>query len=159
VDSSPAACLNGRAAKPLLERYYDRSVAIQIDLSDRRALVTGSGAGIGREIARWLARAGATVVVHDIRAEKADTVAREIRAAGGAAHAVIADARDDEALVAMVDDAVVTLGGLDIAVNNVGMYAGQRPGPFATLDVAHWRELIDQNLVSLHWPGRRRHAP
>ena len=127
--------------------YYDQPVAIQIDLSDRRALVTGSGAGIGREIARWLARAGATVVVHDVRAEKADAVTGEIRAAGGAAHAVIADARDDEALVAMVDDAVAVLGGLDIAVNNVGMYAGQRPGPFTSLGAAHWRALIDQNLV------------
>jgi NAD(P)-dependent dehydrogenase (short-subunit alcohol dehydrogenase family) len=122
-------------------------VAIQIDLSDRRALVTGSGAGIGREIARWLARAGASVVVHDIRAEKAAAVVHEIRGAGGAAHAVMADARDDDALLTMVDDAVAVLGGLDIAVNNIGMYAGQRPGPFTGLDGAHWRALLDQNLV------------
>jgi NAD(P)-dependent dehydrogenase (short-subunit alcohol dehydrogenase family) len=36
---------------------------------------------------------------------------------------------------------------LDIAVNNIGMYGSQRPGPFVTLDGAHWRDLLDQNLV------------
>ncbi len=122
-------------------------MTIEIDLGGRRALVTGSGAGIGREIARWLARAGAAVVVHDVRPEKAIGVAEEIRREGGDVHTVVADARDDEALVRTVDDAASRLGGLDIAVNNVGMYAGQRPGPFPTLDGLHWRTLLDQNLV------------
>ena len=58
-------------------------MSIAIDLSGQGALVTGSGAGIGREIARWLARAGATVVVHDIRREKAEAVVAEIEAEGG----------------------------------------------------------------------------
>lgn len=120
---------------------------IPIDLAGRRALVTGSGAGIGREIARWLARAGADVVVHDVRGDKAAAVVDEIRAEGGTAHAVVADARDDDALVAMVDEAVGLLGGLDVAVNNIGMYGGETPGPFTTLDGAHWRALVDQNLV------------
>lgn len=120
---------------------------IPIDLAGRRALVTGSGAGIGREIARWLARAGAAVVVHDVRADKAEEVVAEIAAEGGTAHAVVADARDDDALVAMVEEAARVLGGLDVAVNNIGMYAGQAPGPFTTLDGAHWRALVDQNLV------------
>ena len=122
-------------------------MTIQIDLTGRRALVTGSGAGIGREIARWLARAGAAVVVHDVRADKADSVTAEIRAEGGTAHAVVADARDDAALAAMVDDAAARLGGLDIAVNNIGMFAGQTPGAVTALDGSHWRALLDQNLV------------
>src|SRR3954469_17927887 len=122
-------------------------MAIEIDLAGKRALVTGSGAGIGREIARWVARAGAQVVVHDVRENKASAVVDEIREAGGTAHAVIADARDDDALLGMVDEAVGLLGGLDIAVNNIGMYGGQRPGPFVGLDAAHWRALIDQNLI------------
>jgi NAD(P)-dependent dehydrogenase (short-subunit alcohol dehydrogenase family) len=122
-------------------------MTIQIDLDGRRALVTGSGAGIGREIARWLARAGAAVVVHDVRPEKAHGVAGEIRQEGGLVHVVVADARDDAALTGAVADAQSLLGGLDIAVNNIGMYAGQRPGPFLTLDGAHWRALLDQNLV------------
>lgn len=120
---------------------------ITIDHSGRGALVTGSGAGIGREIARWLARAGATVVVHDIRAHQARSVVAEIRAEGGSAHAVVGDARDDATIARVVDEAVDKLGGLDIAVNNIGMFASRRPGPFASLDGAHWRDLLDQNLV------------
>ena len=96
--------------------------------------------GIGREIARWLARAGATVVVHDVRREKAESVVKEIEAEGGKAYAVIADARDDDALAAMVEEAAQLLGRLDVAVNNVGNYASQKPGPFVTLDGAHWRD-------------------
>ncbi len=122
-------------------------MTIAIDLSGQGALVTGSGAGIGREIARWLARAGASVVVHDVRREKAEQVAGEIEAEGGRAHVVIADARDDDALAAMVEESAQLLGRLDVAVNNVGNYASQKPGPFVTLDGAHWRDLVNQNLI------------
>ncbi len=122
-------------------------MSIAIDLSGQGALVTGSGAGIGREIARWLARAGASVVVHDVRREKAEAVVKEIEAEGGQAHAVIADARDDDALAAMVEQSAQLLGRLDVAVNNVGNYASQKPGPFVTLDGAHWRDLVNQNLI------------
>ncbi len=122
-------------------------MAIEIDHTGTRALVTGAGAGIGAEIARWLARAGASVAVHDVRADKAAAVAASIAAAGGVAFPVIANARDDAALQAMIDEAVARLGGLDVAVNNVGMYGEFKPGPLTTLDAAHWRGLIDQNLI------------
>lgn len=122
-------------------------MTITIDLAGQGALVTGSGAGIGREIARWLARAGAEVVVHDVRADKADEVVAEIRTEGGTASALVADARDDAALAALVERSAQLLGRLTIAVNNVGMYADQVPGPFTTLDGGHWRDLVDQNLV------------
>ena len=121
---------------------------IEIDHSGTRALVTGAGAGIGAEIARWLARAGATVAVHDVRADKAAEVVAAIEAEGtGAAFPVVADARDDAALQAMIDEAAARMGGLDVAVNNVGMYGEFSPGPFVTLDAAHWRGLINQNFV------------
>ncbi len=123
-------------------------MSIEIDLSGRNAIVTGAGAGIGSEIARWLARAGARVAVHDIRIEKASEVVRSISAEGGDAFAVIADARDDDSFVAAIDDTVRRFSGkLDIAVNNVGMYGEASPGPFMALDGDHWRELVDQNLV------------
>ena len=58
-------------------------MTIEIDHTGTRALVTGAGAGIGAEIARWLARAGATVAVHDVRADKAAEVVAAIDAEGG----------------------------------------------------------------------------
>jgi NAD(P)-dependent dehydrogenase (short-subunit alcohol dehydrogenase family) len=122
-------------------------MSITIDLAGRGALVTGAGAGIGREVARWLARAGARVVVHDVRADPGEAVVAEIRAAGGTAELLVADARDDTALAQLVDDAATTLGTLDIAVNNVGMMAGRGPLPAADLDGAYWRDVLDQNLV------------
>ena len=122
-------------------------MAIAVDLAGKSALVTGSGAGIGREIARWLARAGAAVVIHDIRADKAEEVVKEIKAEGGTAHPVIADARNDDELQALVDDAVTALGSLDIAVNNVGMMAGRSLAAFTEMDGPYWRDLVDQNLV------------
>ena len=120
---------------------------IEIDHAGKGALVTGSGAGIGREIARWLARAGAAVVVHDIRPDKAAAVVAEIEAEGGTAHAVIADARDDAELQRLVDESVELLGRLDIAVNNVGMLGDRGVGAYTTLDGAYWRDIVEQNLI------------
>jgi len=80
-------------------------MAIEIDHTGTKALVTGAGAGIGAEIARWMARAGASVAVHDVRPDKAAEVVASIAAMDGWGEAfpVIADARDDAALEAMID--------------------------------------------------------
>lgn len=124
-------------------------MSIEISLAGQNAIVTGAGAGIGSEIARWLARAGARVAVLDRRVEMASGVVRAISQEGGDAFAVIADARDDDAFIAAIDDAVRRFSGrLHIAVNNIGMYGDASPGPFVELDAAHWRELVDQNLVT-----------
>ncbi len=123
-------------------------MTIEIDHRGRRALVTGAGAGIGREIARWLARAGAAVAVNDFRPERADAVVAEIAAEGGEAVAVPADCRDDAQIDAMIDAVVARLGGLDIAVNNIGnLPPGRGLAPVVEMDGAYWRDLLDQNLV------------
>ncbi len=129
-------------------------MAITIDHRGSAVLVTGSGAGIGREIARWFARAGAAVAVNDVRADKANAVVAEIGAEGGKAVAVIADCRDDAQVERMVADTVAQLGGLDVAVNNIGMHAGRTPLPFTEMDGAFWRDLVEQNLVITALCGR-----
>ena len=130
-------------------------MTITIDHEGRVALVTGAGAGIGREIARWLARAGAAVAVNDIRAENAAGVVAEIEAEGGRAIPVVADCRDDDAVDRMVARVVDELGGLDIAVNNIGMIPrGRSPKPFVQYRGDEWRDIIDQNLTLAALCGR-----
>ncbi|MCY3849639.1 MAG: SDR family oxidoreductase [Acidimicrobiaceae bacterium] len=130
-------------------------MSIAIDHGGKIALVTGAGAGIGREIARWLARAGATLAVNDIRATAAEAVVDEITAAGGRAHCFAADCRDDDAVDEMVEAVVSRLGGLDIAVNNIGMLPrGRRPQPFSSYRGEDWRDILDQNLVLAALCGR-----
>ena len=89
-------------------------------LATRVALVTGAGSGIGRAVAHRLAAEGACVVVADLKAESAATVAGEL---GGSdkAIAVTADVTDEEQIRAAFDAAARAFGGVDLVVNNAGI--------------------------------------
>ena len=89
-------------------------------LATRVALVTGGGSGIGKATATRLVAEGACVVIADLNLENAETVAEEL---GGPDHAVAlrADVSDEQAVVAMVAEAVLAFGGLDLIVNNAGL--------------------------------------
>src|SRR6195952_3915380 len=89
-------------------------------LEGKIAIVSGSGRGIGREIALKLASEGATVVVNDLDAEPAKETVAEIEAAGGRATACIGSVTDDVFADRFVHTAVDEFGGLDIIVNNAG---------------------------------------
>ena len=101
-----------------------------VDLTDRVALVTGAGGGLGRAHALLLAARGAAVVVNDLGgdvhgvgsgATAADAVVDEIRSAGGVAVADHGSVSDPADAAAMVQRAIDELGGLDILVNNAGI--------------------------------------
>jgi 3-oxoacyl-[acyl-carrier protein] reductase len=89
-------------------------------LADRVALVTGSGRGIGREIALKLAGAGAVIVVNDIEEDAAEQTVTDIVATGGRATACAGDVTDPGFAQRFVDTATRTYGGLHIIVNNAG---------------------------------------
>src|SRR5712672_583534 len=114
------------------------------ELSGRVAIVTGAGRNIGRAIALALADGGASVVVNarSNRAE-ADAVAREIESLGGKALVHIGDVSDAAAAQAMADMAVKQFGRIDILVNNAAL---RREKPFAEMDYAEWREILDVTL-------------
>lgn len=91
-------------------------------LRGKRALVTGSGTGLGREIALEFARQGADVVVHYSRsAQGAHSAVQEMKSQGCRAAVFQADLSRPEACFGLVDHAVEFLGGIDILVNNAGI--------------------------------------
>jgi 3-oxoacyl-[acyl-carrier protein] reductase len=90
---------------------------VDLKLTGRRALVTGSSSGIGEAIARMLAQEGCAVVIHGRNRERAEKVAADINAAGVA----IGDLSADEGAAAVHAQARASLGGnIEILVNNAG---------------------------------------
>jgi NAD(P)-dependent dehydrogenase (short-subunit alcohol dehydrogenase family) len=111
------------------------------DLTGRRALVTGGGQGVGEGIVRALADHGATVVVNDLHADRAQAVADAVERAVVAAF----DVTDGDAVAA----AVASVGPIDILVNNAGVPEGMGIGPFADMDPAEWAQYVDLNLYGV----------
>ncbi|PYI55220.1 SDR family NAD(P)-dependent oxidoreductase [Paenibacillus flagellatus] len=92
---------------------------VQIDLSGKTALVTGATGQLGRVMARTLASCGASVAIHYYRnGEKAESLLRELAAAGAAAIAVQADVTDADSVAAMKEAVLGRFGKLDIVVAN-----------------------------------------
>jgi len=94
---------------------------MQIDLTDKVALITGGGSGIGRGIAAMFARLGAAVVVADLDLANAEAVAADLESAGFPAMAVEVDVQNAETVDEMVSQAVERFGGVDILVNSAGV--------------------------------------
>jgi 3-oxoacyl-[acyl-carrier protein] reductase len=91
-----------------------------LPLADRVALVSGSGRGIGREIALKLASAGASVVVNDLDKDVAEQTAADITASGGTATVCAGSVTDADFAERFVNTAVSEFGGLHIIINNAG---------------------------------------
>ena len=89
-------------------------------LEGKVALITGSGRGIGRELALMLAKDGAHIVVNDLDADPANQTVEDITAMGGKAVACNGSVTEDEFPERFINTALDTFGGLDIIVNNAG---------------------------------------
>jgi NAD(P)-dependent dehydrogenase (short-subunit alcohol dehydrogenase family) len=113
-------------------------------LAGKRALVTGAGTGIGREIALEFARQGADVVLHyshdSIGAESAS---QEIQALGRRAAILGADFNDLDASLRMADSAIAFLGGIDCLVNNAGITLNR---PFLKMKAEQLDTLLNVNF-------------
>src|SRR5216683_1244820 len=113
---------------------------MKIDLSGRRAVVTGGSRGIGRAIALACAEAGASVSVCARGAEALDEVREAIAAHGVTAHAQSCDIADGAALAGYIEAAAAALGGIDILVCNASGFGTSN-------DEAGWARSIDVDLL------------
>ena len=114
-------------------------------LDGKCAIITGAGAGIGKEIAITFATAGASVVVSDINADAANHVVDEIQQLGGQAFACRCDITSEQELSALADFAISKLGKVDILVNNAGICKLNKVLDFGRAD---WDPMIDVNLTA-----------
>ncbi|MFJ7772303.1 SDR family NAD(P)-dependent oxidoreductase [Streptomyces sp. NPDC097107] len=115
--------------------------------TDRTALVTGAGSGIGRAVALALAAEGAHVVVTGRGRKPLDETVALIEAAGGKALAVTADVSRAADVRSVVDAAVGHFGSLDVAVNNAGVFRGGVA--VADLPGEDWHTQLDINVTGV----------
>jgi 3-oxoacyl-[acyl-carrier protein] reductase len=113
-------------------------------LADRVAIITGSGRGIGREMARLFASAGAKVVVADIDTRSATSVAADIVAAGQVARAIAVDVCDPAQVERLIGDTWTDFGRVDVLVNNAGVGLNK---PFLETTPGEWEHQLRVNLT------------
>jgi NAD(P)-dependent dehydrogenase (short-subunit alcohol dehydrogenase family) len=120
------------------------SLAELVSLQGRCAVVTGGAAGMGFACARRLAEAGASVLIGDLDGDAAQAAAaRIVGEFGGKVIARALDVRNEASVIALADAALSELGGLDIWVNNAGVYP---LCSLAEMSVDAWAQVQDVNL-------------
>jgi NAD(P)-dependent dehydrogenase (short-subunit alcohol dehydrogenase family) len=120
---------------------------MDLQLNGKTALITGSSKGIGEAIARTLAREGATVIVHGRDQALTESVAADIIALGGRAHAVFGDLTDDLQVGRLIETAERLAGAIDIVVNNAGGSGGKKESWMDT-QPATWAAAYDRNVLA-----------
>jgi len=115
-----------------------------VDLSGKVVLVTGSSRGIGREIARGLAEKGARIAVH-YRAGR-EAAQETLGSLDGGPHAVFgADLADPGAVRGLVEDVAREMGGLDVLVNNAGIFEAH---PVPEVDYDGWQDAWSRTIAT-----------
>lgn len=117
------------------------------DLTGKRALITGSSQGIGFALAKGLMEAGAEVVLNGRDATKLDAAAKEL----GAAHTLVFDVTDHNAVRAAVDGFEAETGAIDILVNNAGM---QHRTELEDFPADAFERLLQTNIASVFHVGQ-----
>jgi 3-oxoacyl-[acyl-carrier protein] reductase len=120
---------------------------MDLQLTDKRALVTGSTSGIGAEIARMLALEGVGVVVHGCDKARAQTIVTEIETKGGRAAVALGDLMTVDGLQAVVGATRQAFGSIDILVNNAGGSSSATASGWFETPVDEWAESYRQNTI------------
>lgn len=115
----------------------------QQNVTDKVAIITGAGQGLGEAIANTLGAAGAVVCACDIKEEQVKNVVRAINDAGGTAYAFVLDVRNEDDIRQTVDDIMAEHGRIDVLINNAGT---DTTLSIEDLSVADWNRVVDVNL-------------
>ena len=119
-------------------------------LDGKVALISGAGRGMGFGVAQMLARQGATVVINDFYADRAEAAAQTLRDEGLKAHAAVADMTDRSAIFAMVERLLAGQGAIDVFVHNAGIPAqGWGYSKFLESPPSEWDAWLQLNLHGL----------
>jgi NAD(P)-dependent dehydrogenase (short-subunit alcohol dehydrogenase family) len=138
---------------PLTHAPHDSGVpasARDFSVEERVVIVTGAAQGIGRELARQFAAAGALAVVADLDLGKAETVVKEIHDVGGAGLAVQVNVADESSVAAMVDTVIDRWGRIDVLINNASIFATIEKGPFDEIPLAQWEQVLKVNVTGTY---------
>lgn len=114
-------------------------------LTDRVAIVTGSGRGIGKSIASAMAKQGAKIVISDRDEQSSNDTGAELRNAGAEVLSIPCDVTSTESIEKMVEKVNSSWGRIDILVNNAGI---TRDDLLIRMSEEHWQAVIDTNLTS-----------
>lgn len=120
--------------------------ARDFSVRDRIVLVTGAGQGIGRELARQFAAAGAIAVIADLSARKAESVAAEVIATGGRALPLAVDVSDKASVDSMVTAALAQFGRIDVLINNASLFSKLTKRAFDQIPSNEWQKVMDVNI-------------
>jgi NAD(P)-dependent dehydrogenase (short-subunit alcohol dehydrogenase family) len=118
-------------------------------VNDRVVVITGARQGIGRELSRQFAAAGATVVVADINRANADRVQSEIELSGGNAMAVTVDIGDKASVDAMAAATIAQFGRVDVLINNAAIFASLQKRPFWEIPLDEWGRVMHVNVTGI----------
>jgi NAD(P)-dependent dehydrogenase (short-subunit alcohol dehydrogenase family) len=124
--------------------YLDR-----FKLTDRVALVTGGGRGIGLACADAMAEAGARIIIADRDSATAEEGRAALRARNFDAEIVIMDVTDSRRVTEVADELAARHGRIDVLVNNAGIARSETPAE--TVSDEHWLNVIDVNLNGTFW--------
>src|SRR5437870_8596382 len=119
---------------------------MELKLSGKRALVTGSSSGIGEAIAKQLAKVGVQVVVHGRNELELVRVTKEITELGGSAVWVRGDLTLEDEALHVTTKALKAFGGIDILINNVGSYPLQE---WTNATPQDWLDMFNCNVISM----------